>query len=333
MPAPLLAPAGCRAGSSPICSPTWVRPREPLWPTIAPLQPSGVLTAPRRARRHYRRLSQIALSGEPPSDARPGLRPPRSGRSGRRPAIPEPPHDPPRPGSAGYTPQAARRFAIMRDRQGDGIAGHQAGRARQEHVTMTAEPPQSPVTEAVRSLEVRWIFPGQLETAVAGWFGRFPARVESREDTYLLDPQLRGLSVKVRGGGALEVKVYHGSPGILEVAGRARGRLQAWQKWSFPFSPLRQRQRRPGRLAAGTQEAAHHPVLTGQRADRGARPGAGRRAAVRGGTHRGPHAWPGLVDPGIRGDRPRRPAPQRTPGHRRARVRPRPARWRGTRPG
>jgi hypothetical protein len=74
---------------------------------------------------------------------------------------------------------------------------------------------------------------------VAGWFGRFPARTESREDTYLLDPQLRGLSVKVRGGGALEVKVYRGSPGILEVAGRARGRMQAWQKWSFPFSPPR----------------------------------------------------------------------------------------------
>jgi hypothetical protein len=34
---------------------------------------------------------------------------------------------------------------------------------------------------------------------VAGWFGRFPAAVESREDTYLLDPQLRGLPVKVRG--------------------------------------------------------------------------------------------------------------------------------------
>ena len=61
---------------------------------------------------------------------------------------------------------------------------------------MTAEPPQSPITEAVRSLEVRGIFPGQLETAVAGWFGRFPAAVESREDTYLLDPQLRGLSGK-----------------------------------------------------------------------------------------------------------------------------------------
>ncbi len=102
---------------------------------------------------------------------------------------------------------------------------------------MTAEPPQSPVTEAVRSLEVRWIFPGQLETAVARWFRRFPAETQSREDIYLLDPQLHGLSVKVRGGSALEVKVYRGSPGILEVAGRARGRMQHWQKWSFPCDP------------------------------------------------------------------------------------------------
>ena len=46
---------------------------------------------------------------------------------------------------------------------------------------MTAEPPESPVAEAVRSLEVRWIFPGQLEAAVAGWFGRFPAGRESRQ--------------------------------------------------------------------------------------------------------------------------------------------------------
>ena len=95
------------------------------------------------------------------------------------------------------------------------------------------------VAEGVRSLEVRWIFPGRLEAAVAGWFGRFPAETESRQDTYLLNPPLRGLSVKVRGGGALEVKAYRGSPGILEVPGRARGRLEAWQKWSFPFSPLR----------------------------------------------------------------------------------------------
>ena len=102
---------------------------------------------------------------------------------------------------------------------------------------MTAAEPESPVTAGVRSLEVRWIFPGQLEPVVAGWFERFPATTESREDTYLLNPDLRGLSVKVRGGGALEVKVYRGSPGILEVAGRARGRMQSWHKWSFPLIP------------------------------------------------------------------------------------------------
>lgn len=66
---------------------------------------------------------------------------------------------------------------------------------------MTAEPAESPVIEGVHSLEVRWIFPGQLEAAVAGWFGRFPAVMESREDIYLLDPPLRGLSVRSAGAG------------------------------------------------------------------------------------------------------------------------------------
>ena len=142
---------------------------------------------------------------------------------------------------------------------------------------MTAEPPQSPVTEGVRSLEVRWIFPGRLEIAVAGWFGRFPARMESREDTYLLDPQLRGLSVKVRGGVALEVKAYRGSPGILEVAGRARGRMESWQKWSFPVSPpspdgggpagwwpVRKRRRISGFALASGRIVACGPGLRGE---------------------------------------------------------------------
>jgi hypothetical protein len=112
---------------------------------------------------------------------------------------------------------------------------------------MTAEPSVSPVAEGVRSLEVRWIFPGQLETAVAEWLERFPAESQSREDTYLVDPQLQGLSVKVRGGLALEVKVYRGSPGILDLAGRARGRMESWQKWSFPVNPPGQdRGARPG---------------------------------------------------------------------------------------
>jgi hypothetical protein len=56
---------------------------------------------------------------------------------------------------------------------------------------MTAKPPHSPVTEVVRSL-VRSIFPGQLETAVARWFSRFPATTESRQDTY----RARGIGPK-----------------------------------------------------------------------------------------------------------------------------------------
>ena len=102
--------------------------------------------------------------------------------------------------------------------------------------TMTPAAPEGPVIEGLGSLEVRWILPGQLEPAVAGWFRRFPAEMASREDAYLLDPGLRGLSVKVRAGTALEVKVHRGSSGILDVAGCVRGRIESWQKWSFPLS-------------------------------------------------------------------------------------------------
>ena len=198
---------------------------------------------------------------------------------------------------------------------------------------MTAEPPGSLVTEGVRSLEVRWIFPGQLETAVAGWFGRFPARTESREDTYLLDPQLPGLSVKVRGGGALEVKAYRGSPGILEVPGRARGRMESWQKWSFPCSPLSQHSASPAgwRPVRKRRRISQFPLASGQREARA--PGLGRQPRCEVELTEVRTLRPGLVDPGLRGDRPRRSAPRRTPGHRRARVRPGAARGCGTWPG
>jgi hypothetical protein len=98
---------------------------------------------------------------------------------------------------------------------------------------MTAGPPGYPVTEGVFSLEVRWILPGPLDLAVAQWFAAFPSEAESREDAYLLDPDMAGLSVKVRASRAREVKVFGGSPGILEPGGRVRGRLQYWRKWSF----------------------------------------------------------------------------------------------------
>ena len=110
-----------------------------------------------------------------------------------------------------------------------------------------ATPPESSVTEGVTSLEVRWILPGELDIAVAECFRQLRQETESRQDTYLLSPGMGGLSVKVRGGRALDVKVYLGSPGVLEVPGRARGRLQSWRKWSFPFRPDNQdSSERPG---------------------------------------------------------------------------------------
>jgi hypothetical protein len=139
-------------------------------------------------------------------------------------------------------------------------------------------PGQAAAGKRVRSLEVRWIFPGRLTAAVAGWFGRFPARTESREDAYLLDPRWPGVSVKLRGGGPVEVKVYRGSPGILEVAGRAGGRLEAWQKWPLAlrppspgspeaagWRPVRKRRRisrfshADGQIVARAQQRAHEP--------------------------------------------------------------------------
>ena len=90
------------------------------------------------------------------------------------------------------------------------------------------------------SLEVRWIFRGQLADATAAWFERFPAEMTAVEDTYLLEPYLPGLSVKVRGARALEVKVYQGSLGLLRAAGRVCGRVESWKKWSFPHGPATQ---------------------------------------------------------------------------------------------
>jgi hypothetical protein len=102
----------------------------------------------------------------------------------------------------------------------------------------TAGRPDGQAAEGVRSLEVRWILPGRFGSAVAGWLGQFPGEAEIREDVYLPEPDLRGLSVKVRAGRALEVKAYQGSPGVLKVPGRALGRMESWLKWSIPCDRL-----------------------------------------------------------------------------------------------
>ena len=82
-------------------------------------------------------------------------------------------------------------------------------------------------------------------------------------------------SCAVRGGGALEVKANRGSPGILEVAGRARGRVEAWHKWSFPFSPLSPGAGDPPgwRPVRKRRRISRFSLASGQIAAPGARPG------------------------------------------------------------
>jgi hypothetical protein len=92
----------------------------------------------------------------------------------------------------------------------------------------------------VDSLEVRWIAAGPVVTAMRDWFAPFPAGTEARDDAYLLLPRLAGLSVKLRDRVSLEVKSYLGSPGVLDLPHRCRGRLEYWRKSSFRCDPLDQ---------------------------------------------------------------------------------------------
>ena len=78
---------------------------------------------------------------------------------------------------------------------------------------------------------------------MAQWSARFPARVEAREDTYLADPPPGGIAVRFRHGKALELKAYQGSPGILEVAGRACGRLEVVGQVVVPLPSTRPERR------------------------------------------------------------------------------------------
>ena len=134
------------------------------------------------------------------------------------------------------------------------------------HPAIAAADPENLGTAGAGSLEVRWIFPGRLDAAMTGWFRRFPAWVESREDTYLLCPQQGGFSVKIRGGRTLEVKAYRGSPGTLDVAGRARGRMESWHKWSAAHDPSSQDGHDPAcwRPVGKTRRLARFSLARGQ---------------------------------------------------------------------
>ena len=89
------------------------------------------------------------------------------------------------------------------------------------------------------SLEVRWIHSGRLPGLLVDRLGPFAERVEVREDWYLTDPVLRNVSLKVRGGVRFDVKAFRHSPGQLALPCGIRGRLEVWEKWSFPLADAR----------------------------------------------------------------------------------------------
>ena len=95
----------------------------------------------------------------------------------------------------------------------------------------------SPVDEGP-TLEVRWICPGALTTSMLDWFGPSSMDIETREDEYLVVEGVEGLSVKIRGGTQLDLKVARGIRGVLAVPGRAHGQLESWQKWAFPLPSM-----------------------------------------------------------------------------------------------
>jgi hypothetical protein len=94
------------------------------------------------------------------------------------------------------------------------------------------------VSEKGVTLEMRWLRPGRLTTAMIEWSSPFVEELETREDTYLVVEHVQGLSVKIRGGERLEIKAARGDPGVLDVPGRVRGRTRYWMKWSVPIPPV-----------------------------------------------------------------------------------------------
>lgn len=84
------------------------------------------------------------------------------------------------------------------------------------------------------SLEVRWLSRGPLPDGASAWLGPFTEPIEERDDRYL-GTTSEELGVKIRGGTQLDVKIFRGSPGELEVSPAIRGRLESWERWSFPI--------------------------------------------------------------------------------------------------
>jgi len=132
------------------------------------------------------------------------------------------------PGTRLAAPRRTRRCPELAD-----------GQQCQKRRGVKGRQPDRPASEGIRSLEVRWIFPGQLGTAVAGWFAA--SRPPGNTRGHLFPQPAPAPAVREdprrRGSGGQGIPR---EPRNLDVARCARGRLESWHKWSFPCDPLGQ---------------------------------------------------------------------------------------------
>jgi hypothetical protein len=92
-----------------------------------------------------------------------------------------------------------------------------------------------PGVEGAASLEVRWLSRGPVPHDALTWLGPFSEPIEERDDRYLATSS-EELGVKIRGGRQLDLKMFRGSPGELTISEAIRGRLESWERWSFPLT-------------------------------------------------------------------------------------------------
>jgi hypothetical protein len=91
------------------------------------------------------------------------------------------------------------------------------------------------LARASTTLEVRWIHRGPVPGAMVAWLGPFDNWIERREDRYFVVPSIPDLGIKIRDTVQFDLKAFRGSLGKLTVPDVGRGRLELWEKWSFPL--------------------------------------------------------------------------------------------------
>jgi hypothetical protein len=90
---------------------------------------------------------------------------------------------------------------------------HPVGATSGAHLDLAVTPDFT--SGPVDSLEVRWVVPGPLAPEMRSWLARFPVTAEAREDRYLVQPRLPGLSVKLWTSLGFEAR---GAPALLRDA-------------------------------------------------------------------------------------------------------------------